>query len=385
MSFVLASAPQINYYQGNAKVKYYYKLTEKEDLDAFSNSIFQGSYQLQQIEYFTAPNTEKIITAPTLTSSSQIIIDDELKEGLYLVRIKVFNTNGSSVKISPYFNGNNGFSYSIPPNSVFEIYDIFTKEKGNVYKINLPSGLALIEFSLTRVFEKENRINIPQILNTNGNGSISLRLRKGTYAIKIPYSFTNSSSSSYTNFKFGTVATSLGASVPLVVASIGASSSGSGTWIIYFKITGDYEDVTISVTYGSGLGIGFTFGLEVEEIDEFVQSTNFLSQSVTLSGSQVTQNVLNVKGSGTHLKLKYASVSGLTTAVTQCQLQVANLNRNSTYTTVWDFIAGGSSTPPSWEIREINAVQLVANGGSSTTSITITLLLLYEVIAGELS
>jgi len=384
MSFVLASAPQINYYQGNAKVKYYYKLTEKADLDAFSNSIFQGSYQLQQIEYFTAPNTEKIITAPTLTSSSQIIIDDELEEGLYLVRIKVFNTNGSSVKISPYFNGNNGFSYSIPLYSVFEIYDIFTKEKGNVYKINLPSGLALIEFSLTRVFEKENRINIPQILNTNGNGSISLRLRKGTYAIKIPYSYNSSSSNNYTNFQFGTVSTSLGASVPLTIQSIPANGSGSGTFLVYMKILGDYEDVTISVTYGSGLSIGFTFGLEVEEINEFIQSTNFLSQSITLNGSQVNQSILNVQRTGTHLRLKYASVSGLTSSVSQCQLQVANLNRNSTYTTVWDFIAGGTSTPASWEIREINAVQLVANGGTST-SVTITLLLLYEVIAGELS
>ncbi len=61
MSPIVGVAPQINYYQGNAKVKYYYKLTEKADLDAFSNSIFQGSYQLQQIEYFTASNTEKII------------------------------------------------------------------------------------------------------------------------------------------------------------------------------------------------------------------------------------------------------------------------------------------------------------------------------------
>jgi len=78
-------------------------------------------------------------------------------------------------------------------------------------------------------------------------------------------------------------------------------------------------------------------------------------------------------------------VSGLTTAVSQCQLQVANLNRSQTYTTVWDFLVGGSSTPPSWDIREINAIQLVANGGSSTTSVNLTLMLLYEVVAGELS
>ncbi len=175
----------------------------------------------------------------------------------------------------------------------------------------------------------------------------------------------------------------MGANVPLVVASIPANGSGSGTFLTYLKITGDYEDVTISVTYGSGSGITFTFGLEIEEINEFVQSTKFLTQSVTLSGSQVTQSILNVQGSGTHLRLKYASVSGLSSSVTQCQLQATNLNRNTNYSTVWDFLAGGSSTPPSWNIDQINAVQLVANGGSSSSSVTITLL--YEVVSGELS
>ncbi|ALU30886.1 C381 turret domain-containing protein [Sulfolobus acidocaldarius] len=377
---------QIHYFPANAKIKYYYKLTEKEDLDAFVNSIFQGNYELQQITYsISGTSTGKVVTAPKLTSNSQIIIDDEVQEGLYLVRIKVYNTNSGSVTIEPYLNGNNALRYSISASSEFVIYDIFTKEKGNVYHIQLPSGLALIEFSLTRVFEEGNRINIPQILNTNGNGTITLRLRKGTYAIKIPYTYNNSSSSSYTNFEFGTVSTSLGASVPLVVSSIGASSSGSGTFLVYLKITGDYEDVTISVTYGSGLGISFTFGLEVEEINEFIQSTNFVTQSITLSGSEVTQSILNVQGSGTHLRLKYASVSGLTSSVTQCQLQATNLNRSSTYTTVWDFLAGGTSTPASWSIDQVNAVQLIANGGTSTTSVTITLILLYEVLAGELS
>ncbi len=64
---------------------------------------------------------------------------------------------------------------------------------------------------------------------------------------------------------------------------------------------------------------------------------------------------------------------------------MTNLNRSQTYTTVWDFIAGGSSTPPGWSVDEVNAVQIVANGGTSTTSVTITLLLVYEQIAGELS
>jgi hypothetical protein len=385
-------SPTIGYFiivqdfPANKKIKYYYKLSEKEDLDDFTNSIFQGSYKLQQISYLISEaSAAKVVTVPVTSSPSSIIMDDEIEEGLYLIRIKVYNTNSGSVTIKPYFNSNRAFTYSIPAKAEFEIYDIFTKEHGNVYNIQLPSGLALIEFSLTRIFEEGNRINIPQILNTHGSGSISVRLKKGTYAIKIPYNYNNTSSSSYTNFEFGTVATSLGASVPLIVPSIGASSSGSGTWIIYFKITGDYEDVKISVTYGIGLGISFTFGLEIEEINEFIQSTNFLSQSITLSGSQVTQSILNVQGSGSHLRLKYASVSGLSSSVSQCQLQVANLNRSTTYTTVWDFLAGGSSTPPSWNIDQINAVQLVANGGSSTTSVTITLLLVYEIVAGELS
>jgi len=389
----LASMPVTSYQfellPANKKVKYYYKLTEKEDLDNFINSIFVGNYNLQGIGYAISNTgstiTQKVLTAPTLTSNSMIYIDDEIEQGVYLVRMKVYNTNFSSVTITPYLNGNSAVSYSIPAFSTFEIYDLFTKEKGNIYTIQLPSGLALIEFSLDRVFEKGNRINIPEILNTNGKGSISFRLKKGTYAIKIPYKYRNSSTSSYTDLQFGTVSTSLGASVPLVVPSIAASSSGSGTFLVYLKITGDYDDVTISVTYGTASGITLTFGLEVEEINELVQNTNFLTQSVTLSGSQVTQSILNVQGSGTHLRLKYASMSGLTTAVSQCQLQVANLNRSKTYTAVWDFLVGGSSTPPSWDIREINSVQLVANGGTSTTSVTITLLLVYEQIAGELS
>jgi len=389
----IASMPVVSYQfellPANKKVKYYYKLTEKEDLDNFINSIFQGNYNLQGITYVISKTgstiTEKVLTAPTLTSNSMIYIDDEIEQGLYLVRMKVYNTNSGSVTITPHLNSNNGVTYSIAGNSTFEIYDLFTKEHGNVYKIQLPSGLALIEFSLDRVFEKGNRINIPEILNTKGKGSISFRLKKGTYAIKIPYKYSNSSTSSYTNLQFGTVSTSLGASVPLVVPSITASSSGSGTFFVYLKITGDYDDVTISVTYGTASGITLTFGLEVEEINELVQNTNFVTQSVTLSGSQVTQSILNVQGSGTHLRLKYASVSGITTAVSQCQLQVANLNRSQTYTTVWDFLVGGSSTPPSWDIREINAVQLVANGGTSTATVTLSLILVYEVVAGELS
>ncbi len=123
----------------------------------------------------------------------------------------------------------------------------------------------------------------------------------------------------------------------------------------------------------------------MEEINEFVQSTNFLSKSITLSGSQVVQTILNVQGSGSHLRLKYAAVNGLSSAVTQCQLQAANLNRNQSYSTVWDFIAGGSATPPGWSVDEINAVQLVANGGTSTSSVNLSLILLYEVVAGELS
>jgi hypothetical protein len=375
----------INPFPGNRKVKYYYKLTEKNDLDEFSNSIFVGSYELQLISYIIGGSNLKIITAPVLTTASNIIIDDEIEEGLYLVRIKVFNTNSGSVNISPYFNGNNGFSYSIPPKSIFEIYDIFLKEKGSAYSISLPSGLALIEFSLERIFEKGNRINVPEMINTNGNGTINLKLRKGTYAVKIPYKYSNSSSNSFSNFEFGYISTSLGASVPLIISSISGNSNGSGTFIIYLKTTGDYEDLTFKVNYGSGLGIRFIFGLEIEEINEFVMSTNFLSQSITLSGSQVVQNILNVKGSGTHLRLKYASVSGLTSTVSQCQLQAANLNRNSNYSVVWDFIAGGNSTPPGWEVKEINAIQLVANGGTSAASVNLSLILLYEVIAGELS
>ena len=46
MSPIVAVAPQVNYLPANAKIKYYYKLSEKEDLDAFVNSIFEGSYQL---------------------------------------------------------------------------------------------------------------------------------------------------------------------------------------------------------------------------------------------------------------------------------------------------------------------------------------------------
>ncbi len=63
----------------------------------------------------------------------------------------------------------------------------------------------------------------------------------------------------------------------------------------------------------------------------------------------------------------------------------ANLNRNQSYSTVWDFIAGGSATQPGWSVNEINAVQLVANGGTSTTPANLSLILLYEVVAGELS
>jgi len=382
MSFSLSSSS----FPANAKVKYYYKLTEKEDLDNFTNSIFVGNYQLNQISYLVYGNT-KVVTAPTvpLGPNASIIIDDELEEGLYLVRIKVYNTNSFSVTITPSFNTNNTLKYSIPAYSEFEIYDIFTKEQGNIYYIQIPPGLALIEFSLTRIFEKGNRINIPQIINTSGNGSISFRLKKGTYAIKIPYSYNNTTSTTFTNLQFATISTSLGASVSLVLPSVPAKGSGSGAFLTYLKITGDYEDVTFSVAYGGGLGVPFTFGLEIEEINEVVENTNFLAQSVTLSGSQVTQSILNVKGSGTHLRLKYASVSGLTTAVTQCQLQVANLNRSQTYMTVWDFLVGGSSTPPSWDIREINAVQLVANGGTSTATVTLSLILVYEVVAGELS
>ncbi len=195
-------------FPGNRKVKYYYKLTELNDLNDFSNSIFQGSYNLKQILYIIDGSFEKIITAPVLSSNSHIIIDDEIEEGLYLIRIKVFNTNSSSINISPNFNGNNGFSYSIPGNSVFEIYDIFMKEKGNKYIIGLPSGLALIEFSMERIFEKGNRIIIPQIIETNGNGTINLRLRKGTYAIKIPYNYKNSSSNNYTNLQIGSISSS---------------------------------------------------------------------------------------------------------------------------------------------------------------------------------
>jgi len=385
MSPIVAVAPQVNYLPANAKIKYYYKLSEKEDLDAFVNSIFEGSYQLQQITYINfGANVGKVLTVPVLTANGLIFVDDEIEEGLYLVRIKVYNTNSNSVNVTPYLNGNFSLTYSIPAYQEYIIYDVFTKEKGNYYYIQLPSGLALIEFSLTRVFEKENRIILPQQYNASGLGSISLRLRRGTYAIKIPYTYANASSSSYTNLQVGSISTSLGASVPLVVASIGASSSGSGTWIIYFKITGDYEDVTINISYNA-FNVTFTFGLEVEEINEFVKSTNFLSQSITLNGSQVTQSILNVQGSGSHLRLKYASVSGLTTAVTQCQLQVANLNRNSNYSVVWDFIAGGNSTPPGWSVDEVNAVQIVANGGSSSSPVNLSLILLYEVVAGELS
>ena len=385
MSFNLASAPQVNYLPANSKIKYYYKLSEKEDLDAFVNSIFQGNYELQQITYMNfGANVGKVLTVPVLTANGLIFVDDEIEEGLYLVRIKVYNTNWNSVNVTPYLNGNFSLTYSIPAYQEYVIYDIFTKEKGNYYYIELPAGLALIEFSLTRVFEKENRIVLPQRYNASGLGSISLRLRRGTYAIKIPYSYTNASSSSYTNLQVGSISTSLKANVPLIVPSISSNGSGSGTFVVYLKIAGDYEDVTINISYNA-FNVTFTIGLEVEQIDEFIQSTNFLSQSVTLSGSQVTEPVLNVKGTGTHLRLKYASVSGLTTAVTQCQLQVANLNRNSTYTTVWDFIAGGNSTPSGWSVNEVNSVQLVANGGTSTTSVAITLLLLYEVVAGELS
>ncbi|AAS89078.1 hypothetical protein C381 [Sulfolobus turreted icosahedral virus 1] len=372
-------------FPANAKVKYYYKLSEKQDLDAFVNSIFVGSYKLKQISYLLYGNT-KIVSAPVvpLGPNASIIIDDELQEGLYLIRIKVYNTNSFSVTVTPFFNNNNTMTYSIGANSEFEIYDIFTKEQGNIYYIQLPPGLAILEFSLERVFEKGNRINIPKIIHTSGNGYISFRLRKGTYAIKMPYSYNNTTSTTFTNFQFGTISTSV-ATIPLVISSIPANGSGSGTFLVYLKITGDYEDVKFSVTYGGGLGVPFTFGLEVEEINELVENTNFVTQSVTLSGSQVTQSILNVQGSGSHLRLKYASVSGLTTAVTQCQLQATNLNRSTTYSTVWDFIAGGSSTPPSWDIREINSIQLVANGGSSTSSVTITLILVYEQIAGELS
>jgi len=373
-------------FPANAKVKYYYKLTEKEDLDAFVNSIFVSQYQLQQVSYLLYGNT-KVVTAPIipLGPNASIIIDDELEEGLYLVRIKVYNTNSFSVTITPFLNGNTTLKYSIPANSEYVIYDIFTKQPGNVYHIQIPPNLAILEFSLTRIFEKGNRINIPQIINTSGNGDIRFRLRRGTYAIKVPYSYNNTTSTTFTNFQFATISSSSGASVSLVLPTVTANSSGSGTFLTYFKITGDYEDMLFSVAYGGNLGVPFTFGLEIEEINELVENTNFLSQSVTLSGSQVTQSILNVKGSGTHLRLKYASVSGLTTAVSQCQLQVANLNRSQTYTTVWDFLVGGSSTPPSWDIREINAIQLVANGGSSTTSVNLTLMLLYEVVAGELS
>ena len=373
-------------FYANAKVKYYYKLTEKEDLDAFVNSIFVSQYQLQQVSYLLYGN-KKVVTAPIipLGPNASIIIDDELEEGLYLVRIKVYNTNSFSVTITPFLNGNTTLTYSIPAKSEYVIYDIFTKQPGNVYYIQIPPNLAILEFSLQRVFEKGNRINIPQLIHTSGNGDIRFRLRRGTYAIKVPYSYTNTTSTTFTNLQFATISTSLGASVSLVLPSVPANGSGSGTFLTYLKITGDYEDVTFSVAYGGGLGVPFTFGLEIEEINEVVENTNFLAQSVTLSGSQVTQSILNVKGSGTHLRLKYASVSGLSSSVTQCQLQATNLNRNTAYSTVWDFIAGGSSTPPSWNIDQINAVQLVANGGSSSSSVTITLLLLYEVVAGELS
>jgi hypothetical protein len=386
---MLEQAVQNINYIANKKTKLYYKLSEKQDLDAFMNSIFASNlgnpYNIQQVNYrvYSSRNTviDKYVFVPVISNNSYIFMDDEIEEGLYLVRLKVFNTNSSSVTITPYLNGNNGLTYSILP-SEFEIYDLFDKEKGNVYHIQLPSGLALIEFSLTRIFEEGNRINIPQTLNTSGSGAISLRLRKGTYAIKIPYTYNNSSTSSYTNLQIGTISTSLGASVPLIVSSIGASSSGSGTFLLYLKITGDYEDVTLNMNYTAD--VSFQIGFELEEIDELVENTNFLSQSITLSGSQVTQSILNVQGSGSHLRLKYASVSGLTTAVTQCQLQVANLNRSQTYSTVWDFIAGGS-IPPSWNVNEVNAVQLVANGGTSTASVTLTLILVYEQIAGELS
>jgi len=384
MSPIAVTPVQIQYFPANAKVKYYYKLTEKESLDNFTNSIFQGSYQLQQITYsISNTNTAKVLTAPTLTASSWILIDDDIDEGLYLVRIKVYNTNSGSVTIKPYFNSNNAFTYSIPANAEFEIYDIFTKEQGNIYQIQLPPNLAILEFSLERVFEKGNRINIPQIINTNGNGRISLRLRKGTYAIKISYNYTNTSATNFTSLQFGTIST-LRASVPLTL-SIAPNSSGSGTFLVYLKISGDYEDTTFTVAYGSGLGVTFVLALEVEEINELVENTNFITQNVTLTGSPVTQSILNVQGSGSHLKLKYASMSGLTTAVTQCQLQVANLNRSQTYTTVWDFLVGGSSTPPGLSVDEVNSVQLIANGGTSTATVTLTLILVYEVVAGELS
>ena len=72
-------------FPANAKVKYYYKLTEKEDLDAFVNSIFVSQYQLQQVSYLLYGNT-KVVTAPIipLGPNASIIIDDELEEGLYL-------------------------------------------------------------------------------------------------------------------------------------------------------------------------------------------------------------------------------------------------------------------------------------------------------------
>ncbi len=121
------------------------------------------------------------------------------------------------------------------------------KEHGNIYRIELPSGLALIEFSLARVFKEGNRINIPQIINTSGNGSISFRLKKGTYAIKIPYTYNNTTSSNYTNLSFATISTSLGASVQLTIQSIGANASGSGTFLVYLKISEAYTAISACI------------------------------------------------------------------------------------------------------------------------------------------
>ncbi len=196
-------------YPGNKKIKYYYKLSEQEDLHDFVNSIFfsSGGYNLEQLNY-NVPNAgyQKIVNVPVTNNNSAIVIDDEIEEGLYLVRIKLYNLNSSTTDVHPNFNSNlqnNDLTYQIPPNSIMEIYDLFTKEKGNVYFLNLFANLAILEFSLERVFEKGNRISIPQNLvnyaYTFGPGVINFRLRKGTYVIKIPYSYTNFSTSAYQN------------------------------------------------------------------------------------------------------------------------------------------------------------------------------------------
>ncbi len=48
MGIALSAPPS---FPGNKKIRYYYKLSEKEDLDDFSNTIFYGNYILQQIQY----------------------------------------------------------------------------------------------------------------------------------------------------------------------------------------------------------------------------------------------------------------------------------------------------------------------------------------------